>query len=123
MPGLPLLSRGLAPVGSQDVVECTHKLALLIGQHLPRCRLGCHLLTQLAWLFTTQPVHIPIIFFFGHHVSSVLMARDYWKIDIRGKSLFFNSITSYDPTGGVFFITWLEIVAFQVHFEIIYMSN
>ncbi len=36
----PWLSRIPAPVGSQEVVEHTHKLALLIGQCFPRCRLG-----------------------------------------------------------------------------------
>ena len=36
----PWLSRIPAPVGSQEVVEHTHKLALLIGQFFPQCRLG-----------------------------------------------------------------------------------
>ena len=36
----PWLAEIPAPVGPQEVVDYTHECLLLIGQHLPGCRLG-----------------------------------------------------------------------------------
>ncbi len=70
----PWLADLVAPVGSQEVVDRTHKWWQLIGQHLPVCRLGPQVSAGwvLSWQYyrTGTVTNCMVYLFFGQNIGT-----------------------------------------------------